>query len=67
VRQSDIKEQVVEPIISGMNLADMKIYTDNSGEVQEVLLKYVPSYQGPERLPAGGPGSRRLYGADPAV
>ena len=35
MRQSDIKEQVVEPIISGMNLADMKIYTDNSGEVQE--------------------------------
>lgn len=42
MRQSDIKEQVVEPIISGMNLADMKIYTDNSGEVQEVLLKHVP-------------------------
>lgn len=67
MRQSDIKERVVEPVISGMNLADMKIYTDNSGEIQEVLLKYVPQYQGPERMPAGGLGSRRLCGADPAV
>lgn len=53
MRQSDIKEQVVEPIISGMNLADMKIYTDNSGEVQEVLLKYAAPRRGPEPLSGG--------------
>lgn len=67
MRQSDIHETMVEPLVRGMNLVDMAIDTDNSGEIQEVLLKYVPQYQRPERMPAGGLGSRRLCGADPAV
>lgn len=50
MRQSDIRETMVMPLISVMNLMDMEIHTDNDGEVQEVILKYVPSYKGPEPL-----------------
>ena len=66
MRQSDIREQVVEPVITNMNLAGMDIRTDDSGEVREVLLKYVPVYMGPERIPASSHRSRRLWGVDPA-
>lgn len=44
-KQIDIHENVVEPLISGMNLADIKIYQDKNGVVESVLLKYIdPSY-----------------------
>ena len=53
MRQTDVHEKIVEPMTAGMNLADVKIYTDNSGEVQEVLLKYTAPSHGPELLSGG--------------
>lgn len=66
MRQSDIHETMVEPLVRGMNLLDMSINTDDAGQVREVVLKYVPAYEGPERMPAGVHKSRRLYGAGQA-
>ncbi len=67
MRQSDIRERVVVPLTSGMNLMDMEINTDDNGEVREVVLKYVPAYEGPERMPAGIHKSRRLCGPGQAA
>lgn len=67
MKQSDIREQTVDPVIASMDLAGMEVKTDDSGEVTEVLLRHVPRYMGPERMSAGTPRSRRLCGADPAV
>ena len=67
MRQSDIRERVVVPLTSGMNLMDMEINTDDNGEGREVVLKYVPAYEGPERMPNGSHKSRRLCGAGQAA
>ncbi len=67
MRQSDIHETMVEPLVRGMNLVDMTIDTDDAGQVREVALKYVPAYEGPERMPNGSHKSRRLCGAGQAA
>lgn len=49
MRQIDIHENVVEPLISGMNLAEVKIYSDKDGVREAVLLKYVDPHYGAGR------------------
>lgn len=49
MRQIDIHENVVEPLISGMNLAEVKIYSDREGVREAVLLKYVDPHYGTGR------------------
>lgn len=46
MRQIDIHENVIGPLVSGMNLAEIKIYSDRDGVREAVLLKYVDPHYG---------------------
>ena len=66
MRQADIHEKAVRQLTNGMNLADIKVYADEDGEVEAVLLKYIdPKYgktgggHGPEVAPFSGSLSRK--------
>ena len=41
--QADMQEKVVKPLTKDMNLADIKMYADQDGNVEAVLLKYIRS------------------------
>ena len=41
MRQTDVYEKAVRQLTSGMNLVDIKVYADEDGEVEAVLLKYL--------------------------
>lgn len=52
---NELYEKPLKEAIGGMNLADVKIYSDGDRNVQEILLKYT--------LPALGDGCKILMPA----
>ena len=51
MRQADIHEKAVRQLTNGMNLVDIKVYADEDGEVEAVLLKYIDPRYGREKAP----------------
>lgn len=51
MRQADVYEKAVRQLTSGMNLVDIKVYADEDGEVEAVLLKYMDPKYGKTREP----------------
>lgn len=51
MRQADVYEKAVRQLTSGMNLVDIKVYADEDGEVEAVLLKYMDPKYGKAREP----------------
>lgn len=54
MRQTDVYEKAVRQLTSGMNLVDIKVYADEDGEVEAVLLKYIDPKYGKGKSPKGG-------------
>ena len=46
MKVKELYDSPLKQVVGKMNLIDVKIYSDAEGEVQAVLLKYVPGQNG---------------------